>query len=181
MICLKGNQETLHEDVKLYFETALAEPKLYDFVKSKPKTEKGHGRIETRQYFLSTEISDFISAEEWKGIAAIGMVRSKRIINEEESVENRYFITSLTDLQKFSNAVRKHWGIENELHWCLDMNFDEDRCRTRVDNSGENRGFWHKCGWGSTFCTHIRAVLRFRTGGKNQPPRKRLAVTSRIR
>ncbi|MBR7085069.1 MAG: ISAs1 family transposase [Oscillospiraceae bacterium] len=138
VICLKGNQETLHEDVKLYFETALAEPKLYDFVKSKPKTEKGHGRIETRQYFLSTEISDFISAEEWKGIAAIGMVRSKRIINEEESVENRYFITSLTDLQKFSNAVRKHWGIENELHWCLDMNFDEDRCRTRVDNSGEN-------------------------------------------
>lgn len=138
VICLKGNQETLHEDVKLYFEAALAEPKLYDFVKSKPKTEKGHGRIETRQYFLSTEISDFISAEEWKGIAAIGMVRSKRIINGEESTENRYFITSLTDLQKFSDAARKHWGIENQLHWCLDMNFDEDRCRTRVDNSGEN-------------------------------------------
>ena len=138
VICLKGNQETLHEDVKLYFETAIAEPQLYDFVKSKPKTEKGHGRIETRQYFLSTEISDFISAEEWKGIAAIGMVRSKRIINDEESIENRYFITSLTDLQKFSDAARKHWGIENQLHWCLDTNFDEDRCRTRVDNSGEN-------------------------------------------
>ena len=60
MICLKENQEILHEDVKLYFETALTEPKLYDFVKSKSKTEKGHGRIETRQYFLFTEISDFI-------------------------------------------------------------------------------------------------------------------------
>lgn len=66
------------------------------------------------------------------------MVRSKRIINGEESTENRYFITSLTDLKKFSDAARKHWGIENGLHWCLDMNFDEDRCRTRVDNSGEN-------------------------------------------
>ena len=66
------------------------------------------------------------------------MVRSKRIIKGEESTENRYFITSLTDLQKFSDAVRKHWGIENKLHWCLDMVFDEDRCRTRVDNSGEN-------------------------------------------
>ena len=138
VICLKGNQETLHEDVKLYFETALSEPQLYDFVKSKPQTEKGHGRIETRQYFLSTEISDFISQDEWKGLAAIGMVRSKRIINGEESTENRYFITSLTDLKKFSDAARKHWGIENGLHWCLDMNFDEDRCRTRVDNSGEN-------------------------------------------
>lgn len=138
VICLKGNQETLHENVKLYFETALAQLQLYDIMKSKTKTEKGHGRIETRQYFLSTEISDFISAEEWRGIAAIGMVRSKRIVNGEESTENRYFITSLTDLQQFSDAARKHWGIENQLHWCLDMNFDEDRCRTRVDNSGEN-------------------------------------------
>ncbi|MGN1085442.1 MAG: ISAs1 family transposase, partial [Porcipelethomonas sp.] len=138
VICLKGNQETLHENVKLYFETALAQPQLYDIMKSKTKTEKGHGRIETRQYFLSTEISNFISAEEWKGIAAIGMVRSKRIINGAESTENRYFIASLTDLQQFSDAARKHWGIENQLHWCLDMNFDEDRCRARVDNSGEN-------------------------------------------
>ena len=104
VICLKGNQETLHEDVKLYFETALAQPQLYDIMKSKPKTEKGHGRIETRQYFLSTEISNFISAEEWKGIAAIGMVRSKRIVNGEDSTENRYFITSLTDLQKLQKS-----------------------------------------------------------------------------
>ncbi len=84
---------------------------LYDFVKSKPQTEKGHGRIEIRQYFLSTEISDFISQDEWNGLAAIGMVRSKRIINGEESTENRYFITSLTDLKKFSDAACKHWGI----------------------------------------------------------------------
>lgn len=81
VICLKGNQETLHEDVKLYFETALAQPQLYDFVKSSHKTEKVHDRIETRQYFRSTEISDFISQDEWQGLAAIGMVRSKRIIN----------------------------------------------------------------------------------------------------
>jgi len=138
VICLKGNQETLHDDVRLYFETALSEPQLYDFVKSKPRTEKEHGRIETRQYFLSTEIQKFISQEECKGITAIGMVRSKRIISGEESIENRYFITSLTDLQKFSDAARKHWGIENGLHGCMDMNFNEDSCRTRVDNSGEN-------------------------------------------
>ena len=138
VICLKGNQETLHKDVQLYFETALAQPQFYDFVKSKPQTEQGHGRIETRQYFLSTEISDFVNQEEWTGLRAVGMVRSKRIVNGIQSTEDRYYITSLTDLTVFSEAVRKHWGIENGLHWCLDTNFDEDRCRTRVDNSGEN-------------------------------------------
>ena len=66
------------------------------------------------------------------------MVRSTRIVDETESVEDRYFITSLTDVQQFSEAARKHWGIENNLHWCLDVNFDEDNCRMRKDNSGEN-------------------------------------------
>ncbi len=66
------------------------------------------------------------------------MVRSTRIINGTESVEERFFITSLTDVQKFSEAARKHWGIENDLHWCLDVNFNEDRCRMRKDNSGKN-------------------------------------------
>lgn len=138
VICLKGNQETLHDDVRLYFETALANHQLYSFVKTKSKTENAHGRIETRQYFLSNEIRDFIDTDEWKGMAAIGMVKSKRSIDGLEAEECRYFITSLTDLGKFSQAVRMHWGIENNLHWCLDMNFNEDRCRMRMDNSGEN-------------------------------------------
>ena len=138
VICLKGNQETLHEDVKFYFESALKQPQFHDFISSKPKTEKGHGRIETRQYFLSVEIDDFIDKDEWKGIAAIGMVRSKRIVNGEESTEDRYFITSLTDISQFAESARMHWGIENNLHWCLDVNFNEDKCRCRVDNSAEN-------------------------------------------
>lgn len=138
VICLKGNQETLHDDVKLYFETALLEPQLYSFTQTKPKTEKAHGRIETRQYFLSDEIYDFVDTDEWQGIAAIGMVKSKRIIDGLATEECRYFITSLTDLDKFAQAVRMHWGIENNLHWCLDMNFNDDQCLMRMDNSGEN-------------------------------------------
>ncbi|MDE5755338.1 MAG: ISAs1 family transposase [Oscillospiraceae bacterium] len=138
VICLKGNQETLHDDVRLYFETAFANPGLCSFIKTKPKTEKAHGKIETRQYFLSDEIHDFIDTDEWQGIAAIGMVKSRRITNGVESEEYRYFITLLTNPDKFSQAVRMHWEIENHLHWCLDMNFNEDRCRMHVDNSGEN-------------------------------------------
>lgn len=66
------------------------------------------------------------------------MVRSKRIVNGAESTEDRYFITSLTDISEFAESARMHWGIENNLHWCLDVNFNEDKCRCRVDNSGEN-------------------------------------------
>ena len=66
------------------------------------------------------------------------MVRSTRIINDVETVDIRFFISSVTDVKLFAKAVRQHWGIENSLHWCLDMCFDEDHCRMRVDNSGEN-------------------------------------------
>lgn len=142
MSCQKNTVKKIREKncdyVRLYFETALSDPQLYSFVRTKPKTEKAHGRIETRQYFLSSEIHDFVNTDEWKGLAAIGMVKTKRIVDCMESVEYRYFITSLTDLDKFSQAVRMHWGIENNLHWCLDTNFNEDKCRMRMDNSGEN-------------------------------------------
>lgn len=66
------------------------------------------------------------------------MVKSSRNINGAESIENQYFITSLTDVTQFADAVRLHWGIENSLHWCLDVDFNEDKCHMRKDNSGEN-------------------------------------------
>lgn len=137
VICLKGNQETLHDNVKLYFETAEKEPGFYPLSKTST-LDKGHGRIEKREYFLTTDVEWIENRDEWAGLNAIGMVRSTRIADETESVEDRYFITSLTDVKQFSEAARKHWGIENNLHWCLDVNFDEDSCRMRKDNSGEN-------------------------------------------
>lgn len=137
VICLKGNQETLHEDVKLYFEAALKEPQFYPFNRIST-LDKGHGRIEKRQYFLTTAIEWLENRSEWAGLNAIGMVKSTRIIDGVESVESRYFITSLTNVAAFAEAARAHWGIENNLHWCLDVNFNEDKCRMRMDNSGEN-------------------------------------------
>ena len=137
VICLKGNQETLHDDVKLYFETAQKEPNFYPLSKTKTLT-KNHGRIEKREYFLTEDVEGIADKNDWCNLNAIGMVRSTRIINDLETVEVRYFISSVTDVKLFAKAVRQHWGIENSLHWCLDMCFDEDHCRMRVDNSGEN-------------------------------------------
>lgn len=65
---------------------------------------------------LSTDVEWIENRDEWVGLNAIGMVRSIRVVDETESVENRYFITSLTDVQLFSEAARKHWEIENNLH-----------------------------------------------------------------
>ena len=136
-ICLKGNQETIYDDVRFYFESAEKEPEFYALDKTETH-DKGHGRIEKRQYFLETKVDWLEDREAWSGLNAIGMVKSARIVNGAKSIENRYFITSLTDVTQFAEAVRTHWGIENSLHWCLDVNFDEDRCRVRKDNSGEN-------------------------------------------
>jgi predicted transposase YbfD/YdcC len=131
VLALKGNQTSLHDDVKLYFEKL---HKKRDF----ETLEKGHGRIEKREYFLETDIAWLEQKSCWEGLAAIGAVRAR--VEEKGSVrcETRYFITSLTDAGDFANAVRGHWSIENQLHWVLDVVFREDASRARKDNSPLN-------------------------------------------
>ena len=133
---LKGNQGALHEDVKLYFETLSPRDKQKE--NGHTTKEKGHGRFEIREYYLETNIDWLWQQVDWIGLNAIGMVKSKVEINGIISTEVRYFITSLTDIKTFAKAVRAHWGIENSLHWCLDVTFNEDNNRTRKDNSPEN-------------------------------------------
>ncbi len=128
---LKGNQSSLHDDVRLYFETESASQKTVTH-------DKGHGRIETRKYCLETEIDWLPQKPEWAGLNAIGMVQSRVWEKDVLREESRYFVTSLTDVKAFAGAVRAHWGIENSLHYCLDVVFHEDACRTRKDNSAEN-------------------------------------------
>jgi predicted transposase YbfD/YdcC len=128
---LKGNQGNLNDDVRLYFETE-------DVSNTKTTYDDGHGRIERRVYSLETNIGWLWQKEEWRGLGAVGRVQS--FVEEKGRIreETRYFITSLTDIESFSRAVRSHWGIENSLHYCLDMTFREDENRTRKDNSAEN-------------------------------------------
>jgi len=128
---LKGNQSSLHDDVRLYFENE-------DVTKKTVTRDKGHGRIETREYRLETGIDWLHQKPKWAGLNAIGAVKSSVWKNDVLHEETRYFITSLTDVTTFAKAVRAHWGIENSLHWCLDVVFHEDACRTRKDNSAEN-------------------------------------------
>ena len=74
----------------------------------------------------------------WAGLQAVGRVESTRIIGEDVSTECRYFLCSLTDQHRFAATVRGHWGIENQQHWVLDVQFGEDACRTRRNHADQN-------------------------------------------
>ena len=130
-LALKRNQPNLYEDVQLYFAHLSAE-------QNKVTREKGHGRIETRAYFLETDLDWLDQKPNWAGLNGIGAVKSSVWEKEVLREETRYFITTLTDVSQFADAVRKHWSIENQLHWQLDVTFGEDKARVRKDNAPLN-------------------------------------------
>ncbi len=129
-LALKGNQSGIHDDVRLYFESETV-------ANTTVTREKGHGRTEKREYFLETEIDWIYGRERWAGLRAIGAVKSTVHFKGKETVETRYFLTSLSDINDFARAVRAHWGIENRLHWHLDVTFGEDNSRIRNKNAAE--------------------------------------------
>jgi predicted transposase YbfD/YdcC len=140
VISLKGNQGTLYEDVKDYLDWAERigfDGIEYDYYET---LEKGHGRIEHRRCWVTSQIEWLEGKEGWAKLRTIAMVECEReIIGGEKTVQRRYFISSLKpQAEQILRSVRGHWGIENKLHWCLDIGFREDECRTRTGNAGEN-------------------------------------------
>ena len=135
---LKGNQAKLRHAVEQFFDCAVDDQFAYldsDYHKT---VEKGHGRIETREYWIAAEPS-FEVGDEWGGLKAVGMVKSERLIGNELECETRYYICSrMMSAQMFACAVRGHWGIENSLHWVLDVVFREDDCRIRKGHAAES-------------------------------------------
>ena len=136
---LKGNQPSLYQDVKLYFESELPQSTIRTL-------EKDHGRIEKREYYLETDVDWIPQRADWVNLRGIGMVRTSvtSMKTEEFTQQCRYFITSLTDIDQFAYAVRKHWSIESQLHWQLDVAFREDASRARKDNSPLNLNILRK-------------------------------------
>lgn len=139
ILALKGNQRSLHDDIKLFFEDARkAENK--DIEKDYHKTVDGdHGRIETRKYWTIKDVDWVNERHEWKKLKMIAMVESTRCVGDEKTKQIRYYISSLEGSAKeFGDAVRGHWGIENSVHWILDVAFREDESRIRDRKGAEN-------------------------------------------
>ena len=137
---VKGNQGTLEKEVQAYFDAAGEDDFLRTEIEEAATSEEGHGRIEHRSYFLSTDLSSLTVAGRWCDLKGIGMVESERHSRDGVSIERRYFITSVDDIELFHQAVRSHWGIENGLHWRLDVTFREDESRIRRGDAAHNLG-----------------------------------------
>jgi predicted transposase YbfD/YdcC len=140
VISLKGNQGTLHKEVKEYLDWAerIKFKEIgFDYYSS---LEKGHGRIEKRRCWVTEEIGWLKEKAEWANLQSVIMVEAEReIMGGEKTVERRYFMSSLAaNAAEALRSVRGHWAIENELHWCLDIGFREDDCRTRTGHAAEN-------------------------------------------
>ena len=101
--------------------------------------EKDHGRVETRRYYQSDQLEWFADRGKWEGLRSVGFVEATREVNGQASVERRYYLSSLPlGVETFARAVRGHWGVENKLHWAMDVSFGEDDSRARAGNAAEN-------------------------------------------
>ena len=144
VLALKGNQPTLFENVVEWFNCA-ENDKFKDFEVDTHRTfDKGHGRIEKRNYYISEDINWLYCKEDWKGIKSIGMAIRESTEKGKTTIEKRYFICSIgADAKLFAKAVRSHWGIES-THWLLDVVLKEDASRERKNNGPENKSLLNK-------------------------------------
>jgi predicted transposase YbfD/YdcC len=139
VLALKDNQGNLHDNVALFFKHFLDSDQKDPAVDYHETTDGDHGRIEIRRHWTTDDIDWLQGKELWKNISTIGMVQRQRHVGQDISVETAYYICSIdNNAQRFAQAVRSHWSIENSLHWVLDISFREDDCRIRKDNAPEN-------------------------------------------
>ena len=140
VLAVKDNQPKLHQAIRAFFREHL-EDDLQGVPHRRHETrEKGHGRRDERYYYLAKLPRDFPLRKEWPSVKAIGMaVRMTEKDDGATGDDVRYFIASrYLSGRRFAQAVRGHWGIENSLHWVLDVTFDEDQTRTRERRMADN-------------------------------------------
>jgi predicted transposase YbfD/YdcC len=149
VLALKANQGRLYEEVRRNF-AVVRHPQLAHLVAHQTgrTVEKDHGRLEVRQIWSTSDprvLADCAAVGDWPKLRSVVMVRAQRRVGEKVRVKSRYYISSLApDPLTLGEAIRSHWGIENRLHWILDVTFREDQCRTRTGHSAQNLALLRK-------------------------------------
>lgn len=140
LLQLKGNQGTLHQETVELFDQCLTDDCHGIAYTTASTTNKGHGRIEQRRIWATSEVGWFAEKDKWKNLRSLIRVQAQRTINGQTSSEYRYYISSLPadNAASLLGYIRGHWGVENSLHWCLDINFREDDCRIRQGHAAQN-------------------------------------------
>lgn len=143
VLALKGNQETVHAEVGSYLDDAIRRwtrnPDAVAELDFFETTEKDHGRVETRRFWQSDKVEWFADRDQWEGLRSFGAVESVRDIGGTVTTERRYYLLSLArGVRTFAKASRQHWGVENCVHWLLDVTFKEDQSRAREGHAAQN-------------------------------------------
>lgn len=166
VLALKGNQPTLEHAVKQFFLTGPEAETHWRQSDYHEHTERGHGRVETRRAWIRADLDAELKAAAWPGLQSVGLVEASRTVGEKTSVEQRFYLSSPPPHAcEVAQAVRKHWGIENQLHWTLDVTFREDQSRLRTGYGAEN----------FAVLRHIALNLLRQEPSAKSLPRKRLA------
>jgi predicted transposase YbfD/YdcC len=139
VLACKGNQERIHTDVEQLFTELLSmeQPSgVLDYVKM---TSEGHGRREVREVWTTAQLEAIRDRERWTKLQSVACVRSERTSAGETTIETRFYLSSAaSDAERLANAIRSHWGVENQVHWVLDVVFADDASRVRIDHSAHN-------------------------------------------
>jgi len=139
VLAVKGNQERLHDDVQATATATVQGPTESEQVTFAQTYEENRGRVEERTCYVTTDLSKIRDAKLWKGLNAIGVIISERIVNGKREVETRYYICSrIMSASLLLQTVRDHWKVENQLHWVLDVVFGEDAHQLRVGHGPRN-------------------------------------------
>ncbi len=133
ILSVKENQKELLEDIQDSFRVLKPSDTNEDI-------DYGHGRIETRKCYVLTDLSLVEKATKWKGLSSIVKIERERYFKAtgKKETESSYYISTLKEASMINKAVRKHWGIENKVHWVLDVAFNEDHSRKRAGNAAQN-------------------------------------------
>ena len=187
LLAVKNNQKKLKSEM----ETQIEKQGIKDQIESSENyyktTNQAHGREEVRTCMILRNVEKFKDSESWKGLKQFGVVRSTRIIDGKETRAERFYITSKEmSAKEMLEATRKHWEVENNLHWVLDIAFYEDASQTKNENGSENfailrrialnilkqdksskrsmKGKRKKAGWSSKYLTDLLRNHIFSTG-----------------